>query len=152
MGIVALDRHRQPTPAMLYGSHSNAMTPGKVRDDIRDRAAYVYVTGQFPTHLRRNYMGILNAITAQFARPVSLDGRSGSIKITSDVVNDLDLENHPMVKEVRAKVDEGYLIQPSRGVAQRRPFGKVLMYRRGRGGAMDQITVTSEGAVKRGWD
>lgn len=135
----------------LYGRHGDEMTAGKVRDDIRDRAAYVYVTGQFPTHLRKNYTGILRAITAQFTRPVSLDGRSGSIKITSDVVSDLDLESHPMVQEVRRRVDEGFLIRPSGGISKRRPFSRIYMYRNLKDG-VEKITVTDEGAVKRGWD
>jgi len=128
------------------------MQPGsKTRNDIRDRAAYVYITGQFPSHLRGNTMGILRAITASFSRSTALDGRNGAMKLTSEVVNDLDLENHPMVKEVRAKVDEGFLIQQSRGIHARKPFTKVFMYRRGRGHT-DQITVNLDGSVKRSWD
>jgi hypothetical protein len=153
MGIVALKNKAMAAfTGNPYGEFAEEMKQGsKVRDDIRDRAAYIYVTGQFPSHLRRNYMGILRAISASFQKPVALDGRSGSIKLTSEVVSDLNLENHPMVKEVRAKIDEGFLIQPSRGIQSRRPFTKVFMHRRARGGT-ELITVGHDGAVKRSWD
>lgn len=148
MPIVAIKR---ATPS--YGGHEAEMEQDrKVRSDVRDRAAYVYVTGQFPSHLRSNYMSILRAITSTFAKPVAMDGRSGSIKLDDVAVRDLELEAHPMVREVRKRVSEGYLIHPSRGLQARRPFGKVFMYRpRGRHGN-DLIVVTSEGAVKQGWD
>lgn len=136
----------------IYGDYASQMEQGsKLRSDVRDRAAYVYITGQFPSHLRSNMMGILRAVTASFQRPVSLDGRSGTIKLTSDVVNDLELEKHPMVIEVRAKINEGYMIQPSRGLQTRKPFSKVFMHRPKRG-AVDLITVNSDGSVKRGWN
>lgn len=150
MTIVAIENH---VPLGLnYGGHAAEMAPGsKVRADVRDRAAYVYVTGQFPSHLRANYMGILRAITASFAKPVAMDGRSGSMKLTAAAVQDLDLENHPLVKAVRAKIEDGFLIQPSRGLQARRPYGKVFMYRPTTKGN-DLIVVTSEGAVKSGWE
>lgn len=150
MAIVAI-KNRSPL-STAYGGHAADMAIGsKTREDVRDRAAYIFVTGQFPSHLRTNYMGILRAISATFNRPVALDGRSGSIKLTSAVVNDLDLENHPMVIAVRDKLAEGFLIQPSRGLHARRPFGKVFMYRP-TGSGNDLIVVNSEGATKIGWE
>lgn len=148
MPIVAIKRS---VPS--YGGHAQEMEQGsKVRSDLRDRAAYVYVTGQFPSHLRSNYMSILRAITSTFRKPVAMDGRSGTIKIDEDVVRDLELEAHPMVSEVRKRLSEGFLIQPSRGLQARRPFSKVFMYRPKRGGGNDLLVVTSEGAVKEGWE
>lgn len=147
MAIVAIKN--QP---LHYGVHSADMGAGsKARADVRDRAAYVYVTGQFPSHLRTNYMSILRAITGSIAKPVAMDGRSGSMKLTSEAVRDLDLENHPLVSTVRAKIADGFLIQPSRGLQARRPYGKVFMYRPTTKGN-DLIVVTSEGAVKNNWD
>ena len=137
---------------LAYGAHTADMAPGtKTRADVRDRAAYVYVTGQFPSHLRANYMGILRAVTASFAKPVAMDGRSGSMRLADAAVTDLDLENHPLVKTVRSKIADGFLIQPSRGLQARRPFGKIFMYRPKEGGN-DLIVVTSEGATKDNWD
>ena len=140
------------TQTLNYGVHTADMAQGsKARSDVRDRAAYVYVTGQFPSHLRSNYMSILRAVTASIAKPVALDGRSGSMKINDAATSDLDLENHPLVTTVREKVADGFLIQPSRGLQARRPYGKVFMYRPTAKGN-DLIVVTSEGAVKNNWD
>lgn len=150
MTIVAV-RDRAPL-GLSYGGHAADMVAGsKMREDIRDRAAYVYVTGQFPSHLRSNTMAILRAITATLRQPVALDGRSGSIKVTSAVAADLELEAHPLVKGVRAKLAEGFLIQPSREMNARRPYSHVFMYRPGKNG-IDLVVVTSEGAVKDSWD
>jgi len=158
MSIVAVKDRRRTLGSVvrnalgMYGDYSSQMERGtKLRDDVRDRAAYVYVTGQFPSHLRSNTMGILRAVTASFTKPVSLDGRSGSIKLTSAVVQDLELEKHPMVMEVRSRIDAGFVIQPSRGLQSRKPFGKVFMHRRKRTG-VDMITVNADGSVKNSWD
>lgn len=136
----------------LYGDFTADMAQGtKSRSDIRDRAAYVFVTGQFPSHLRSNCMGILRAISEVIAKPAALDGRSGSMQIDAAAAADLDLENHPLVRAVRDKLANGFLIQPSRGLQARRPFGKVFMYRPTSEGN-DLVVVTSEGALKTGWD
>lgn len=136
----------------LYGEYAKMMRSGeKTREDMVDRAAYVYVTGQFPSHLRKTYTGVLRAITSYFRKPVALDGRTGNIKLDDRVVEDLQLDKHPMVKEVRAKLAEGYLINPSRGVGTRRPFWRVFMFRLKDGQATDRITVQGDGSVKKGW-
>lgn len=136
----------------IYGPENAVkMAVSRVRDDVRDRAAYVYVTGQFPSHLGSNYMGVLTAIAETFSRPVALDGRSGSLKLTNEAVHDLDLENHPMVVEVRDRVAKGWVIQPTRDPKARRNYSKVFLYRREQGGQMNKITVTREGAVRSGW-
>jgi hypothetical protein len=122
----------------------------RTRDEIRDRAAYVYVTGQFPSHLRRNYTGILRAMSQRFRKPVSLDGRSGTLALNGDVAVDLKLEDHPMVREVRRRVSEGFVIQPSRGMSTRKPFGKVFMYKTNRR-KVERVTVQIDGSVLEGW-
>ncbi|KRW94343.1 hypothetical protein AQY21_20655 [Paracoccus sp. MKU1] len=124
----------------------------KTREDMLDRAAYVYVTGQFPSHLRKHYTAVLRAITHYFRKPVAFDGRTGNIKLDDRVVEDLDLDKHPMVKEVRNKVAEGYFIQPSRGFGTRRPFWRVFMFKLQGEHMVDKITVQADGAVKKGWD
>ena len=137
---------------ILYGEYANMMVKGtKTRDDMVERAAYVYVTGQFPSHLRKHYTGVLRAITAYFRKPVAFDGRSGSMKLDDAVVLDLVLDKHPMVKEVRAKIAEGYLINPSLGVGTRRPFWRVFMFRQEGTDITDRITVQGDGSIKRGW-
>jgi hypothetical protein len=149
MSIVAIEKRPQANdelkdfrPLLAEGS--------RTRDEIRDRAAYVYVTGQFPSHLRRNYMGVLRAMSQRFRKPVSLDGRSGTLALKGDVAMDLQLESHPMVREVRRKVSEGYVIQPSRGLQTRKPFGKVFMLKSNRR-RTDRVTVQIDGSVKQGW-
>jgi hypothetical protein len=82
-----------------------------------------------------------------------LDGRRGARLVKADAIQDLDLNSHDMVKVVRHKVGQRFMIEPSRGPGTRRGFGKVFMFKR-RPNRMiyDKITVTLEGAVKQGWD
>ncbi|AHC30430.1 hypothetical protein CC53_gp013 [Rhizobium phage vB_RleS_L338C] len=135
--------------ATLYGGYDEQVQ-GKVRDDIRDRAAYVYITGSFPTHLRRNYNAVLRAITSVFRTPMALDQRGGSIGVQDEAVTDLDLEHHPMVKMVRRRILDGYVIQGARNVVSRRPYSKVFLYRRA--DPSDRITVQVDGSTKEGWE
>ncbi|QIG76075.1 hypothetical protein EVC24_054 [Rhizobium phage RHph_I4] len=133
----------------LYGGYDEQVQ-GKVRDDIRDRAAYVYITGSFPTHLRRNYNAVLRAITSVFRTPMALDQRSGTIGVTNEAIADLELENHPMVKMVRRRILDGYVIQAARNVVSRRPYSKVFLYKRT--DPSDRITVQVDGSTKEGWE
>jgi hypothetical protein len=133
----------------LYGGLDDQVQ-GKVRDDIRDRTAFVYITGSFPTHLRRNYTAVLRAVTQYFRTPTALDHRAGSIGVTDKVVSDLKLDEHPMVIGVKRFLAEGYVIQPSRHTVSRRPYSKVFLYRTEDVG--DRVTVQVDGSVKQGWD
>lgn len=136
----------------LYGEFSGMMADGeKTRDDMVDRAAYVYITGQFPSHLRKHYTGVLRSVTNYFKRPAALDGRTGSIKLDGRVALDLELEKHPMVREVRSKLAQGYLIQPSRGFGTRRPFWRIYMFLLDGTRTVEQITVQGDGSTMRGW-
>lgn len=134
--------------AMLNDKRGN-----KFRNDLRDRAAYVFVTGQFPSHLRVSFTGVLRGITAHFRRPVALDGRSGNLKLNEEVIDDLKLEQHPMVVEVRERIKQGFKIQPSLGMNTRRGFGKIFMFQVSPDTKLqhNKITVMSDGAVKKGW-
>ena len=156
MAVVAIAGLQPVGDDSLYGAFSREVqSDPKARQDIRDRAAYVYVTGQFPTHLRKNYTGVLRAVTSYFRKPVSLDGRTGSVLLNKGVVTDLQLDEHPMVQTVREKIGEGFVIQPSRGISgskARRVFGKIYLYRRNDNTTVDMITVHSDGAVKSNWD
>lgn len=149
MGIVAIaatapqDTLEDFRPMLLEGT--------RTRDEIRDRAAYVYVTGQFPSHLRRNYTSVLRLMSQRFRKPVALDGRSGNLAITGDVAMDLQLEDHPMVREVRRRVTDGYVIQPSRGHQTRKPFGKIFMLKANRR-KTEKVTIQIDGSSKAGWE
>lgn len=137
---------------LVYGDYAEmAARNTKSRDDLRDRAAYVYVTGQFPSHLRTTWTGALRTLTSYFRKPVAFDGRSGHMKLDQRVAEDLELEAHPMVKEVRAKMAEGYFIQPSLGYGKRRPYWRVFMFRQDGDNVVDRITVQGDGSVKAGW-
>jgi hypothetical protein len=120
-------------------------------EDLRDRAAYVYVTGSYPTHLRTYMVSLLRKITRYSRSPVSLDRRLGSLAVDDTRAKQLGLDEHPMVTKVREFVKDGYRIQLSRDDASsRRPYTKVFLWKR-TGGGMQQITVQSDGSVKDGW-
>lgn len=119
-------------------------------EDFKDRAAYVYITGSFPTHLRRYFVGLLRKATNFASAPSSLDRQSGSVMLKPEVIQEADLQNHPMVKKVREYVREGYRIQKSRGVAERRPYSRVFIYKNSNMGAV-RLTVKSDGSVREGW-
>lgn len=133
----------------LYGGLDDQVQ-GKVRDDIRDRTAFVYITGSFPTHLRKNYTAVLRAVTKYFRSPTALDNRVGNIGVTDTVVADLRLEEHPMVVGVKRFLAEGYLIQPARYTVSRRPYSKVFLYKKE--DVSQRVTVQVDGSVKQGWD
>lgn len=120
-------------------------------EDLRDRAAYVYVTGSYPTHLRTYMTAMLRKITRYSRTPVSLDRRLGSMQIAQDNVVRLGLEDHPMVRKVREYLDKGYRIQLSRDdITTRRPYTKVFMFKR-TGLGFDRLTVQCDGSIKDEW-
>lgn len=120
-------------------------------EDLRDRAAYVYVTGSYPTHLRTYMTAMLRKITRYSRTPVSLDRRLGSMQIAQENVVRLGLEDHPMVRKVREYLDKGYRIQLSRDdITTRRPYTKVFMFKR-TGLGFDRLTVQCDGSIKDEW-
>jgi hypothetical protein len=120
-------------------------------DDLRDRAAYVYVTGSYPTHLRSYMTSLLAKITRYSRNPVSLDRRLGSMAVDETRATQLGLDEHPMVTKVRDFIKAGYRIQLSRDdETTRRPYTKVFLWRRARHG-LERITVQRDGSVKDGW-
>lgn len=149
-------RHRRPPVdrVALYGEFAPYMFRGeKLHDDISDRAAYVFITGYFPSHLRPKSTQILRQITRPYRRPSSLDSRKGERILHDDAIRDLDLNNHAMVKAVREKIRQGFLIEPSRGFGKRRGYSKIFMFKRLQDRKVfEKITVTLEGAVKGGWE
>lgn len=145
---------RAPTRRQrLYGVFAPRMVPGeKFHNDMRDRAAYVYVTGLLPSHLRATYTAALRQVCRPYRRPTSLDGRSGHLLLDPEVVTDLHLEHHPMVQEVRRQIRLGCLIQPSRGVGTRRNFNKIFLFRLDAGNRPSApVTINGDGSRKTGW-
>lgn len=121
----------------------------KAYKDLRDRAAYMYVTGTYPSHLRRFFTRMLGMIASMHRQGVSMDGRSGTMKVREDIVSRLQLAEHPMVAKVRTLVDQGWRIQISRGQNERKPYTKVFLFR-GRGQA-EKCTVQIDGSTKDHW-
>jgi hypothetical protein len=115
--------------------------------DLRDRAAYVYITGSFPTHLRTLMTSLLRAVTKYSRTPVSLDGSRGSIKLDNEMVDALGLDEHPMIRKVKHYIDQGYRLQPSPfSLKDRRPFSRVYLTKDN-----DKVIVQADGSVRDGW-
>lgn len=103
-------------------------TDAKSREfvEFRDRAAYVYLTGTFPTHVRKHFTNLLKAATEFVRGPSSVDKRFGHIQITPDVAGQLKLDEHRMVRKVRELVEnEGFVIAQSSSIKERRPYGRI---------------------------
>lgn len=147
------DRRPPIDRGLLYGEFAPLLLrESRHHKLVTDRAAYVYITGNLPSHLRPWATRALVQITREYPRPTSLDGLHGHRQLKEDAIRDLRLNEHDMVGAVRQRVEEGYRIKPSRGHNTRRGYSKIFMFRPLPDGAMhDQITVTLEGAIKRGW-
>lgn len=113
--------------------------------DLRDRAAYMHLTGTYPSHLRREANHWLRLISRQGQSPSALHA-SANVRILQRVAQRLNLDAHPMVVKVRAKAKEGYRITVSRGANQRMPYGKIFLSKGG-----DEITVQIDGSVLDHW-
>ncbi|TCL08259.1 hypothetical protein BXY66_0294 [Shimia isoporae] len=138
----------------LFGEHAAdlARCP-KLKADIRDRAAYLYITGELPSHLQDRAKGILKQISRPYSRPTSFDGLHGSRLIHDDAVRHLGLHKHKMVIAVREKVKQGYKIELTRENSNRSGFGKIFMYKwQPYPTHRVKITVTASGAIGDGWD
>lgn len=123
------------------------VAPGsKDFDDLRDRAAYVHVTGVMPTHLREYMTDLLTKISR-----VARANNGNAIQIAQRNAAMLGLDDHPMVKAVREFVNEGYTIMLSRDLKARRPYGKVYLWKDLGGGALSRVVVQSDGSVLSQW-
>lgn len=138
----------------LYGDFATEMDrDSKLHCDISDRAAYMYITGNYPCHLRSKATAILKQISREYRRPTSVDSRHGHRLTSDEAVRDLRLNSHDMVRKVREKISQGYFIEPSRGFGTRCGFSKIFMFKKHSDKMVyDRITVTLEGALKQGWD
>ncbi len=115
--------------------------------DLRDRAAYMYITGTHPSHLRTFFTRALSMISRMHNAPSSFDGRSGSLKLDEDMVRRLGLDLHPMVEKVRDYIRDGWRIRVSRGPNSRKPYTKIFLTK----GNL-QHTVQIDGSVLDHWD
>ena len=114
----------------------------KAFTDLRDRVAYMFVTGAHPTNMRPFFTGALNVLSTR----ASATGRFGPHLIDDSAVYTLDLKTHPLVVETRRLLSEGWRLVVSLGPNRRRPFGNLYFAR-----DQHRLTLRSEGWTKPGW-
>lgn len=124
-----------------------AQPKSKEFKDLRDRAAYMFITGTHPSHLRVFFTQALSLVSKMHNAPQSMDGLSGALKLNDDIVERLDLRAHPMVLKVREYVSNGWRIKTSRGPNARKPYTKVFLFK-----GQQQITVQIDGSILDHWD
>jgi hypothetical protein len=140
---MAVPARPEPTIAEVL-----ALVGTKAGFDLRDRLAYMHLTGTFPTHLRPCSTSLLRA-ASRYARPDGAPDLPRMI-VEPTVVTAYDLDRHPMVQAVNKRLDEGWSIQLARHLTDRRPFGRVLLERDGPSGP-ERLTVKGDGSWKEGW-
>lgn len=118
--------------------------------DLRDRAAHMYVTGSFPSHLRPYFTALLGFISEGSEGPPSFGRGLGPRRIKPEVASRLNLDDHPMVVKTRSCIKEGYRIALSLGSTDRRPYTKVFMTRRAERDD-EEIIVQIDGSVLDHW-
>ena len=113
--------------------------------DLRDRAAYVHVTGAMPTHLRSYMTTLLNKVA-------DYGGNQGrkSFEVARNNAAMLNLDSHPMVRRTREYVKDGYNIVVARDIKARRPYGKVYLWKQN-GSALQKITIQQDGSILPSW-
>lgn len=115
---------------------------GRDYTDLRDRAAYLELIGGFPTHLRPAFTKALSHISYFASDRKDHKPSSAGLRIKEDVRSLLALDDHPMVKKVRALEAEGYELRSAASPKARRGFSRVRM---GKGG--DEIIVQIDGSI-----
>jgi hypothetical protein len=130
---------------------SDDVAERKLWFDIRDRAAYVLVSGALPTHLRPGSVRLLRQMTAISKEPSAIDGSAGAVKLRDSYVRSFRLQEHPLVVQARRYVKQGYHLSVRRGPNERRPFGRVWLYRPVDEARAYKATIHSSGAVQAGW-
>lgn len=141
---------------VIEGRHTeDLIRQRKDYNDLRDRMAYVYICGSFPTHLRIWFTKLITMATGRSREPSALDKAGGAIKVNPDVVEKLALEQHPMVQAVRGYIREGWKIARQRqDYTDRRPYSRIFLYRKiktFRGIVEEKKTIYINGAERDGW-
>lgn len=146
-----------------HGSHPTAVTgekaslvllPKGTRDylDARDRLAYTYITGIFPTHLQSLMQTLLVRLTSYQRTPAAIDGNGGSLKVGDETIDHYELKTHPMVLKVRECIAQGFRVHQNRDIKgkERKPFSKVFLSRATPAG-VEKLTVNIDGYTKNSW-
>ena len=132
---------------MLKIEHILADPQSKEFKDLRDRAAYMFITGTHPSHLRVFFTQALSLVSKMHNAPQSMDGLSGALKLNGDVVERLDLRAHPMVLKVRECVSNGFRIKTSRGPNARKPYTTVFLFK-----GQEQVAIQIDGSTLDRWE
>lgn len=119
----------------------------KVFLDLRDRLAYVFVSGSWPCHLRPYFQMLLRRSTFDVRHATSFDGGRGRIKVERTTAIALDLRQHPMVRKVRGLLELGYLIRVP--ADRRRNYWRIYLHNPV---CNSRLIVKVDGAVKESWD
>lgn len=117
--------------------------------DLRDRMAYVHVTGTYPSHLRPPTNRLMQLVAIP-GRNTALDHRGGTFRVHDKARVRLNLTEHPMVTKAHAFLGDGYRIVVSRGASTRMPYTKVFLSR-GSGKDERRLTVQIDGSVLDHW-
>ena len=135
-------RRRGPHPDPRAVLKMMARKDTKAFADLRDRVAYMYLTGAHPTHMRPLFTGALNVLS----ETVNSSSRFGPHRIDRSAVYELDLSEHPMVVEARRLMAEGWRLVVSLGPNCRRRYCKLYFSRE-----QHRLTLSSDGSIKLGW-
>jgi hypothetical protein len=114
--------------------------------DLRDRSAYMHLTGAYPKHLRPRATRLLTLISTEGAPRASVSDVAGARIIQPAIAEQLELEAHPIVAQVRAYVANGYKIRVSQGPNERTTFARIWLFK-----GEDQRTIKSDGSMLEGW-
>ena len=143
--VMAADQSRpngKPHPDVRRILKMMACKNTKTFTDLRDRVAYMFVTGAHPTNMRPFFTGALNILSTRTDK----SGRFGPYLIDDSAIYSLDVMNHPFVVETRRLLSEGWRLVVALGPNLRRPFGNLYFAR-----AQHRLTLNSEGWTKPGW-
>lgn len=135
-----------------YGQFASKVIVGSpYYKDLQDRAAYVAITGQLPSHLRKEYTAVLRQVT-EAAVLCSLDRRGGYCIVKPFPFRHLKISDHPMYLAARSYVERGYRITASRGFGTRRNYGRIFLSLENENGSIaHRLTIKLDGAVKQDW-
>jgi hypothetical protein len=115
--------------------------------DLRDRAAFIYATGAWPSHIRPRSDQLLSFCTDWSRR----NNPAGNFVIVPDVAERLHLNDHPLVSAVRDHVAMGYRVSedPASSGERRQPFGRVRLHREQSDGSgqVDEVTILLDGTA-----
>lgn len=114
----------------------------KMFADLRDRAAYMYVTQCYPTHLRPFFTGALTEMRRYASRTAG--GQGPAFELT--FVHQLELDDHPMVVRVREMAAEGWTVNDPIRETARHSFQKIHLSL-----GDERRTVRTSGEVVLGW-